>query len=180
MQLVALAKHGNIEAGGSEAGSRRVDRRESHQARSLVSCSGCSQLQRALLPVSRLQKRRGAIFYCRFRDDVVVILEGWIDSNIPAMFEATLNQCTPEYQAKFSWDTSSIISLDVKISRHGSKLSCETYFKPTSLFRYLRFHSNYSAMVFRSWIGAGIHRYVITNSSLQSFNDTIERRPKPL
>ena len=63
-------------------------------------------------------------------------------------------------------------SLDVKITRHGSKLSCETYFKPANLFRYLPFHSNHPATVFRSWIGAEIRRYVITNSSLQSFNDT--------
>ena len=89
------------------------------------------------------------------------------------MFETTFNQCAPEYQAKFPWDTSCIISLDVKIYRHGSKVSPETYFKPTNLFRYLPFHSNHPAMVFRSWIGAEIRRYVITNSSLQSFNDTI-------
>ena len=40
-----------------------------------------------------------AVFYGRFRDDVVIILEGRIDSGIPAMIETTFNQCAPEYQA---------------------------------------------------------------------------------
>ena len=83
----------------------------------------------SLLPI-----QHSATFYARFRDDVVVVLDGRIDSKIPAMFETTFNQCAPEYEAKFSWDSSSIISLDVKITRHGSNSYCETAHKPLSLF----------------------------------------------
>ena len=59
---------------------------------------------------------RDAIFYGRFRDDVVIILKGSLDSDIPNQFETLFNGCSSEYQAKFSWSTSGIISLDVKIA----------------------------------------------------------------
>ena len=122
----------------------------------------------SLLPVLR-----EAIFYGRFGDDVVIILKGSLDSDIPNQFEALFNGCSNQYQAKFSWSTSCITSLDVKIIRHASRLMCQTHFKPTNLFRYLPCHSNHPATVFRSWIGAEIRRYVITNSSFQSFSDTM-------
>ena len=122
---------------------------------------------------SLLPALQRAIFYGRFRDDVVIILDGNLESDAPRQFEILFNQCAPEYQEQNSWSSSSITSLDVKITRHDQKLMCETHFKPTNLFRYLPVHSNHPATVFRSWIGAEIRRYVITNSSFQSFSDTV-------
>lgn len=113
-----------------------------------------------------------AVFYGRFRDDVVVILAGSLECGRHEMFVQQFNACSPHYQAIFSWSCSSIVALDLEISRAHNRVVCKTHFKPTNLFRYLPVHSAHHRGVFSSWIRAEICRYMVTCSCEADFDCT--------
>lgn len=113
-----------------------------------------------------------AVFYGRFRDDVVVILAGSLECGEHEMFVQQFNACSPHYQAIFSWSCSSIVALDLEISRAHNRVVCKTHFKPTNLFRYLPVHSAHHRGVFSSWIRAEICRHMVTCSCEADFNCT--------
>lgn len=114
-----------------------------------------------------------ALFYGRFRDDIVVVLPCSIGADLQTEFAAAFNECTKEYHAKFEWSDSYIDALDLHICRSGAAIHCSTFFKPTNLFRYLPMHSNHQHRVFISWIRAEVRRYIVTNSCCVDFLATV-------
>ena len=114
------------------------------------------------------------LYYGRYRDDVLVILNAREGRRRLAFAEA-FNRCNPAYQATFEWHRSRVTFLDLDICKESANPSLvfRVHFKPTNLFRFLPFNSDHPFEVFESWIRAEINRYRSICSRNEDFIETV-------
>ena len=107
------------------------------------------------------------LFYGRFRDDCLVIWCG--PSAERQQFEDAYSEANARYKSTWERSQISITFLDLHIAVHESRLRVRTHFKPTNLFRYIPPWSAHPKTVFGSWIQGELQRCIITNSSIEDF-----------
>ena len=118
-------------------------------------------------PNVQFHRQAHMLWYGRFRDDCLVIWCG--PSAERRQFEDAYNQANTRYKSTWEWSQISITFLDLHIAVHEGRLRVRTHFKPTNLFRYIPPWSAHPQAVFASWIQGELQRYIITNSSIEDF-----------